>query len=86
MIDLQRTFDALSRWFEQRLIPTDSLTVILNFSDRNAAVLFDMAMQRDLESVVLKTQEKWLDLRSFEVLGIRVKVESPAHEWNDNNA
>ena len=79
MIDLQRTFDALTRWFAERNISTNSLTVILNFTDRDAAVRFDAAMQRDLEAVILHTAGKQLDVRTFEVIGVKVRVESPVH-------
>ncbi len=71
---------ALGRWFVQNNIPTDGLTVILNFQDANAAARFDAALLREIEALRIDHRSKLAEILSeFEMNGIKVKVESPIH-------
>lgn len=73
---------ALSHWLAEHNIDDGRLTVILNFSDREAAVRFEAAVIRELEPLMfIQSKSKPLNIAGgFEVHGIKVKVESPVHE------
>ncbi len=75
---MHRVYERLLHWFAENNIPTDSLTVILNFRDRNAAAHFDMALRRSLDPITDQITPT-LDLREFELMGIKTKIESPLH-------
>lgn len=71
--------DQLHHWFAENNIPTDGLTMVLNFQDSNAAVRFDAALRKELGALMMPAETK-LDLhKEFEMNGIKVLIESPAH-------
>jgi hypothetical protein len=76
---MDKVFHALHRWFAERDIDTRDLTVILNFGDRQAAVRFDMALRKDIEKLTDQGPVDKIDIRQFEMMGIKVKLESPVH-------
>lgn len=79
-IPLDRTIIELLIWFKRRNLSTDSLTVILNFTNEKEAAEFDFAVKQEARDWLLyQTNEKPLDLRKFEIRGVKLKVESRLH-------
>ncbi len=73
----------LNRWFAEHNIPTDGLTLILNFRDAKAAERFDLALNRELASVAMNwgnPNPQWVITTNFKINGIEMKVESPIHQ------
>lgn len=76
---MKRMFYELARFCAENAVPTESLRVILNFTDREAAARFDIAFKRSLEPLMLRPSHDF-DIRKFEMNGIKGMVESPIHE------
>jgi hypothetical protein len=75
---INRTHE-LQHWFAQHNIPTDGLTLILNFQDRDAAYRFDCALNQELQPLQMATNPVSFDTREFQMNGVKVKIESPLH-------
>lgn len=77
---LDKVFFELRYWLENHNVRPDSLTVILNFADAHDAIVFDAEFRRSLEPLMQYTgRSGHLDIRKFEMVGIKARVESPAH-------
>jgi low affinity Fe/Cu permease len=61
------------RWFAQHNIPTKSVVLIINVSDRDAAARLDAAIKEEIFPHETDTQ-------NMEIQGIEILVESPLHE------
>jgi hypothetical protein len=72
----------LGRWLSEHRIAGPGFTLTLNFIDRDSAERFDEALQAELAqtSFYAPLGLGTLDLRSFKMNGIAVRVESPVHE------
>lgn len=75
---MQQVFHALQQWMAERNISTKSLTVILNFSDPSAAAHFDAEFRRSLENIT-DQPVRTMDIREFEMMGVKARIESPLH-------
>jgi hypothetical protein len=76
LIELSHNF---RRWFAQHNIPRKSVVLIINVSDRDAAARLDVAIRKEVFPV-LPVDEV---LKSIEVQGIEILIESPLHEPRD---
>ena len=74
-----RMTNALRQWFEENNIPTEGLTLILNFQDAEGGVRFDSAMRREVDRLQLTFVPFPALFDRFKLNGIKVKVESPVH-------
>ena len=79
-MELPGVMDALHNYFRSRGISTEGLTVILNMTDRNAAIALDSYLQRELSTGIKQPINFRLDVRKFELCGLKVHIESPVHE------
>ena len=79
MTGLGQAMAALSQFFARYDIPTDSLTVILNIADRDAAARFDAAVKRDADTAMVGDLARRPDIRKMTINGVKVRVESPLH-------
>lgn len=69
------------RWFRERDIGTDHLTIIINISNKDEAARLDYELKRDLHSLhVLQLEDQSLvDIRRMSIEGVSVHIESPLH-------
>jgi hypothetical protein len=72
-----RVMSALSVYCHENNIAVESLSLILNFRNRDAGVRFDAALSRELDKTFVLLPIP--DIRKFKMMGIDVLVESPAH-------
>ena len=77
MADFALPFHAFHHWFAERGISHEGLTVILNFKDRDEAIRFEAEMQREWADRVMPRGR--INIRDFEIIGFKVKVESEVH-------
>lgn len=77
---MERIMHDLHLWFSQHNISTESLTLILNISDRDVAAKVDMALKRDFSTRTMVPPGPVTDFSKFQMMGIRVQIESPLHE------
>ena len=78
---LEQVVSTLSQYLEERNIPLDGLTMILNFQHKDGGARIDAALNREFSQRLLyPTPLGHLDVRDFKILGIRIMIESPVHE------
>ena len=69
-------------WFEKHDIPVTDLTVILNIANKNDAAHFDFDLRKEFSTVEMAQPFaiSGIDIRKFEMYGIKMQVESPLHQ------
>lgn len=69
-------------WLTSKNIPIEGLTVIFNWQDSQPAAAFDYVVQQEMERYTIQwgRPSSPLDIRKFELHGLRIRVESPIHE------
>lgn len=79
-----RAMAELRRWFAEHRIPTEGLTVILNFQDAMPAARFDAAVRHEFSGLMFRLDAKEAPrmgpVDRLLVMEIDVRVESPIHE------
>jgi hypothetical protein len=76
---LDEAIAALQRWFAERNLPTESLTLILNFREADEAGAFDCVLRHDGEIHRMIPYKSIDDLQNFTVRGLKIRIESPLH-------
>jgi hypothetical protein len=71
------------RWFAQHNIPRESVVLIINVSDRDAAARLDAAIKKELFQADKSGRQIEPDIQNMEVQGIEILIESPLHEPRD---
>jgi hypothetical protein len=80
MNELELAAAHLGAFFRRHNIDTESLTVILNVTDRHAAAELDYAIKSSFKAYELNTRCDALpDIRRIELRGLKISVESPLH-------
>jgi hypothetical protein len=79
---MQKIFAQFYSWFASRNIPTEGITITLQFRDGRVAEHFVFELNRDLSEALMFPMTEW-DKRQgadkFQIYGIHAKIESPAH-------
>jgi hypothetical protein len=79
-MEMREVIHHFRRWFLERNISMDGLTLIVNFQDENPAAHFDYELRKDLSTMALYVQgQSSPQLNSFAIEGVSVRVESPLH-------
>ena len=79
-MDFAEVFYKLGHWFGERGLRTDSLTVILNFTDPREAAAFDAELRRSLNGTIMGvTGAVGFDILKFNMCSVKIQTESPVH-------
>lgn len=68
------------RYFGERNIPMDGLTIIINLTDKNAAARLDSELKKEIAPYMPSDEQNKIDIRTLKIRGISVKIESPLHQ------
>lgn len=78
MTTIFQVSDIMRRYFSERDIDTEGLTVVMNFIDFQSAAKFDSAVRKDLLSAQMHDRPG-AELRGIKLNGIALTIESPVH-------
>ena len=83
MTSMNEITHLIGRWFAEHNIDATGFTLILNFTEPRPAAHVEVTLAREIASsayVMLPPGSVNLDMRRFQMNGIKVQLESPVHE------